>query len=106
MVGLEEIARVTSLWSGIRQDDAVVAISRAVKRSRTGMSDPDRPIATLLFCGPTGVGKTELTKALASTYFGSVGHSFLVISYSTYRTCYIEFVLKGYFFRLTGVSYG
>lgn len=96
VVGLEEIARVTSLWSGIPvqqltaderkllvglddelrkrvigQDDAVVAISRAVKRSRTGMSDPDRPIATLLFCGPTGVGKTELTKALASTYFGS-----------------------------------
>ncbi|KQJ82432.1 chaperone protein ClpD2, chloroplastic [Brachypodium distachyon] len=96
MVGSEEIARVTSLWSGIPvqqltaderkllvglddelrkrvigQDDAVVAISRAVKRSRVGMSDPNRPIATLLFCGPTGVGKTELTKALAAIYFGS-----------------------------------
>ncbi|XP_062225546.1 chaperone protein ClpD2, chloroplastic isoform X2 [Phragmites australis] len=96
LVGSEEIARVTSLWSGIPvqkltaderkllvglddelrkrvigQDDAVVAISRAVKRSRVGLNDPDRPIATLLFCGPTGVGKTELTKALAGSYFGS-----------------------------------
>ncbi|KAL6652830.1 hypothetical protein ACP70R_011755 [Stipagrostis hirtigluma subsp. patula] len=96
LVGTEEIARVTSLWSGIPvqkltaderkllvglddelrkrvigQDDAVVAISKAVKRSRVGLNDPDRPIATLLFCGPTGVGKTELTKALAANYFGS-----------------------------------
>ncbi|KAG2658783.1 hypothetical protein PVAP13_1KG308600 [Panicum virgatum] len=96
VVGTEEIARVASLWSGIPvqqltaddkkllvglddelrkrvigQDDAVVAISRAVKRSRVGLNDPDRPIATLLFCGPTGVGKTELTKALAASYFGS-----------------------------------
>lgn len=61
----------------IGQDDAVVAISKAVKRSRVGLNDPDRPIATLLFCGPTGVGKTELTKALAASYFGSVGYTFL-----------------------------
>uniref|UniRef100_J3LXI5 Clp R domain-containing protein n=2 Tax=Oryza brachyantha TaxID=4533 RepID=J3LXI5_ORYBR len=96
LVGSEEIARVTSLWSGIPvqqltaderkllvglddelrkrvigQDDAVLAISKAVKRSRVGLNDPDRPIATLIFCGPTGVGKTELTKALAASYFGS-----------------------------------
>ncbi|GJN03052.1 hypothetical protein PR202_ga20455 [Eleusine coracana subsp. coracana] len=96
VVGTEEIARVAALWSGIPvqkltadetkllvglddelrkrvigQDDAVMAISRAVKRSRVGLNDPDRPIATLLFCGPTGVGKTELTKALAASYFGS-----------------------------------
>jgi ATP-dependent Clp protease ATP-binding subunit ClpC len=101
VVGTEEIARVASLWSGIPvqqltaddkkllvglddelrkrvigQDDAVVAISRAVKRSRVGLNDPDRPIATLLFCGPTGVGKTELTKALAASYFGSVSQSY------------------------------
>ncbi|MCH1922451.1 AAA family ATPase, partial [Shewanella sp. A3A] len=38
---------------------------------RVGLNDPDRPIATLIFCGPTGVGKTELTKALAASYFGS-----------------------------------
>ncbi|XP_072979973.1 chaperone protein ClpD2, chloroplastic [Typha angustifolia] len=96
VVGPEEIATVASLWSGIPvqqltaderkllvgldeelrrrvigQDDAVSAISRAVKRSRVGLNDPDRPIATMLFCGPTGVGKTELTKALAASYFGS-----------------------------------
>ncbi|URE44964.1 hypothetical protein MUK42_14952 [Musa troglodytarum] len=95
-VGPEEIATVASLWSGIPvkrlnaderkllvgldeelkrrvigQDEAVSAISRAVKRSRVGLNDPGRPIAALLFCGPTGVGKTELTKALAASYFGS-----------------------------------
>lgn len=68
MVGLdEELKRRV-----IGQDDAVSAISRAVKRSRVGLKDPGRPIAAMLFCGPTGVGKTELTKALAATYFGSV----------------------------------
>ncbi|KAK1270496.1 hypothetical protein QJS04_geneDACA021039 [Acorus gramineus] len=96
VVGTNEIATVASLWSGIPvqqltadeanllvdldeqlkervvgQDDAVIAISRAVKRSRVGLKDPDRPIAAMLFCGPTGVGKTELTKALAACYFGS-----------------------------------
>ncbi|KAL5700481.1 hypothetical protein ACHQM5_025918 [Ranunculus cassubicifolius] len=96
VVGPDDIAAVASLWSGIPiqqlttdekvrlvgldevlkqrvvgQDDAVVAISRAVKRSRVGLKDPDRPIAAMLFCGPTGVGKTELTKALADNYFGS-----------------------------------
>ncbi|TYJ20501.1 hypothetical protein E1A91_A09G269500v1 [Gossypium mustelinum] len=96
MVGPEEIATVASAWSGIPvqqitadermllvgleeqlkkkvvgQDEAVAAISRAVKRSRVGLKDPDRPIAAMIFCGPTGVGKTELTKALAACYFGS-----------------------------------
>lgn len=97
MIGPEDIAAVASLSSGIPvkkltadermllvnldeqlkkrvigQDEAVGAICRAVKRSRVGLKDPDRPIAAMLFCGPTGVGKTELTKALASSYFGSV----------------------------------
>jgi len=97
VVGPEDIAAVASLWSGIPvqkltadqrillldldnqlrkrvigQEEAVAAISRAVKRSRVGLKDPDRPIATLLFCGPTGVGKTELAKSLAACYFGSV----------------------------------
>ncbi|KPH15835.1 MULTISPECIES: ATP-dependent Clp protease ATP-binding subunit [Rhodococcus] len=54
----------------IGQDDAVRAIARAVRRSRTGMSDPDRPVGSFLFLGPTGVGKTELAKALAATLFG------------------------------------
>ncbi|XP_042033171.1 chaperone protein ClpD, chloroplastic-like [Salvia splendens] len=96
VVGPEDIASVASFWSGIPvnkltadermllvgldeqlkkrvvgQDEAVAAICRAVKRSRVGLKDPDRPIAAMLFCGPTGVGKTELTKALAASYFGS-----------------------------------
>ncbi|RDX80506.1 Chaperone protein ClpD, chloroplastic, partial [Mucuna pruriens] len=95
-VGVDDIAAVASLWSGIPvqkltadqrtllldldnqlrkrvigQDEAVAAISRAVKRSRVGLKDPDRPIAAMLFCGPTGVGKTELAKSLAACYFGS-----------------------------------
>ncbi|MBA0857940.1 hypothetical protein Goshw_019356, partial [Gossypium schwendimanii] len=99
MVGPEEIATVASAWSGIPaqqitadermllvgleeqlkkkvvgQDEAVAAISQAVKRSRVGLKDPDRPIATMIFCGPTGVGKTELTKALAACYFGSISN--------------------------------
>ncbi|GAV73406.1 LOW QUALITY PROTEIN: AAA domain-containing protein/Clp_N domain-containing protein/AAA_2 domain-containing protein/Frigida domain-containing protein/ClpB_D2-small domain-containing protein [Cephalotus follicularis] len=96
VVGPDDIAAVASLWSGIPvqqltaderlllvgldeqlkkrvigQDEAVSAISRAVKRSRVGLGDPKRPIAAMLFCGPTGVGKTELAKALAACYFGS-----------------------------------
>lgn len=99
MVGLDDIAAVASLWSGIPvqqltadqrtllvdldhqlrkrvigQEEAIAAISRAVKRSRVGLKDPDRPMAAMLFCGPTGVGKTELAKALAACYFGSVCH--------------------------------
>ncbi|AOW93388.1 AAA family ATPase [Rhodococcus sp. WMMA185] len=54
----------------VGQDDAVKAIARAVRRSRTGMNDPDRPVGSFLFLGPTGVGKTELAKALAATLFG------------------------------------
>ncbi|PON71259.1 ClpA/B family [Parasponia andersonii] len=96
VVGPSDIAKVASLWSGIPveqltaddimllvgldeqlrkrvvgQDEAVTAICRAVKRCRVGLKDPNRPMAALLFCGPTGVGKTELTKALAACYFGS-----------------------------------
>ncbi|QFG20326.1 ATP-dependent Clp protease ATP-binding subunit [Actinomadura sp. WMMB 499] len=55
----------------IGQEDAVAAVARAVRRSRAGMSDPDRPIGGFLFLGPTGVGKTELAKALAEALFGS-----------------------------------
>ncbi|MGB6053297.1 MAG: ATP-dependent Clp protease ATP-binding subunit, partial [Rhodococcus sp. (in: high G+C Gram-positive bacteria)] len=54
----------------VGQDEAVEAIARAVRRSRTGMSDPDRPVGSFLFLGPTGVGKTELAKALAASLFG------------------------------------
>ncbi len=55
----------------IGQDEAVVAIARAVRRARAGLKDPKRPIASFVFLGPTGVGKTELTKALAAFMFGS-----------------------------------
>jgi ATP-dependent Clp protease ATP-binding subunit ClpB len=89
-----EIAAVVSRWTGIPvdkmlegerekllnmedslrtrvigQDEAIVAISSAVRRARAGLQDPNRPIGSFLFLGPTGVGKTELTKALASFLF-------------------------------------
>jgi len=90
----EHIAEVVSKWTGIPiarllsgererlmkmeesirrrvvgQDEAVAALCNAVRRSRSGLSDPDRPIGTFLFLGPTGVGKTELSKALADFLF-------------------------------------
>ena len=55
----------------IGQDEAVTAVSKAVKRGRIGLKDPKRPIGSFLFLGPTGVGKTELSKALAEVLFGS-----------------------------------
>jgi ATP-dependent Clp protease ATP-binding subunit ClpC len=55
----------------IGQDDAVKAVSRAIRRARVGLKNPNRPIASFVFSGPTGVGKTELTKALATYFFGS-----------------------------------
>src|SRR3712207_5950254 len=55
----------------IGQDEAVVAVSNALRRSRAGLSDPNRPIGSFLFLGPTGVGKTELAKALAEFMFDS-----------------------------------
>src|SRR5574341_582528 len=91
-----DIAEVVGMWTGIPvtqiaqeeaerllqmeealhkrmvgQDEAVVMISRAVRRARAGLKDPKRPIASFIFLGPTGVGKTELTKALAEFMFGS-----------------------------------
>ena len=55
----------------IGQEEAVTAVSRAMRRGRVGLQDPNRPIASFLFLGPTGVGKTELSKALAEAMFGS-----------------------------------
>jgi ATP-dependent Clp protease ATP-binding subunit ClpB len=65
LVHLEEHLRVRV----VGQDDAVVAVSNAVRRSRAGLSDPDRPIGSFIFLGPTGVGKTELARALAEFLF-------------------------------------
>eukprot|EP00899_Mesostigma_viride_P017318 jgi/Mesvir1/25588/Mv01816-RA.1 len=75
-LSLDDKSRLLNLESTLQrrlvgQDDAVRAISRALCRARVGLKDPDRPVATMLFCGPTGVGKTELCKALAQEYFGS-----------------------------------
>lgn len=94
-VGVSAIAEVVSAWTKIPvqkleesdtqrlqklektlhkrvigQDEAVSAVARAVKRGRVGLKDPKRPIGSFLFLGPTGVGKTELSKALAETLFG------------------------------------
>ncbi|TWG07491.1 ATP-dependent Clp protease ATP-binding subunit [Saccharopolyspora dendranthemae] len=71
----EEKVRLQSLESELHQrvvgqDDAVRALSRAVRRSRSGLGDPNRPVGSFLFLGPTGVGKTELAKALAESLFG------------------------------------
>ncbi|MCY0872874.1 MAG: ATP-dependent chaperone ClpB [Acidithiobacillus caldus] len=95
----EEIAEVISRWTGIPvskmlegekekllkmeerlrarvvgQDEAVTAVANAIRRSRAGLADPRRPIDSFLFLGPTGVGKTELTKALAEFLFDSEDH--------------------------------
>ena len=55
----------------IGQDEAVAAVAKAIRRGRVGLKDPDRPIGSFLFLGPTGVGKTELSKALADAMFGT-----------------------------------
>ncbi len=95
-VTAEDIAEVVSMWTGVPvmqiaqeeserlldmesvlherivgQDEAIEAISKAVRRSRAGLKDPRRPIGSFIFLGPTGVGKTELTKALAEFIFGT-----------------------------------
>jgi ATP-dependent Clp protease ATP-binding subunit ClpC len=95
VIGEEEIAEIVSNWTGvpvskisetesekllhleevlhkrvIGQDEAVGAVARAIKRARAGLKDPSKPIGSFIFLGPTGVGKTELSKALAEAMFG------------------------------------
>ncbi|MGB3655098.1 MAG: ATP-dependent Clp protease ATP-binding subunit [Rivularia sp. (in: cyanobacteria)] len=96
VVGEEDIAQIVASWTGvpvnkltesesevllhledtlhqrlIGQEQAVTAVSKAIRRARVGLKNPDRPIASFIFSGPTGVGKTELAKSLASYFFGS-----------------------------------
>jgi len=66
LIDLEEILHKRV----IGQEEAVTAVAKAVRRARSGLKNPDRPIASFIFCGPTGVGKTELCKALSAAYFG------------------------------------
>ena len=75
-LGLDERQRYAAMVDALHeriigQDEAVLAVSRAVKIARVGLKDPKRPIGSFLFLGPTGVGKTELAKALAEFMFGS-----------------------------------
>src|SRR3546814_5309264 len=67
----EKLLRMEDALAGrvVGQREAIVAISNAVRRARAGLQDPNRPIGSFLFLGPTGVGKTELTKALAAFLF-------------------------------------
>ena len=69
----EKLLKLDEILKGrvIGQDEAVSVVSRAIRRGRTGLKDPKRPQGSFIFCGPTGVGKTELSKALAETLFGS-----------------------------------
>jgi ATP-dependent Clp protease ATP-binding subunit ClpB len=107
-VGPDEIAEVVSAWTGVPvsrmlekerakllvleerlhqrvvgQDEAVRAVANAVRRSRSGLQDPNRPIGSFIFCGPTGVGKTELCKALAVVLFDDE-HAMVRIDMSEY----------------------
>ena len=72
----EESARLRKLEAVLHkrvigQEEAVTSVAKAVRRGRVGLKDPDRPIGSFLFLGPTGVGKTEISKALAEAIFGT-----------------------------------
>src|SRR6478735_409847 len=109
VVDAEQIAAVVSRWTGVPvekmlegerekllamedglrnrvvgQEEALVAVSDAVRRARAGLKDPNRPIGSFLFLGPTGVGKTELTKALAEFLFDDE-HAMIRIDMSEYQ---------------------
>ncbi|KRN09671.1 ATP-dependent Clp protease ATP-binding subunit [Liquorilactobacillus mali] len=118
-VEAEDIAKIVSEWTGvpvtqmqkketnrlidlekvlhkrvIGQDEAVSAVSRAIRRARSGLKDPNRPIGSFMFLGPTGVGKTELAKSLAEVIFGSED-SMIRIDMSEYMEKYATSRLIG-----------
>jgi ATP-dependent Clp protease ATP-binding subunit ClpA len=78
----------------IGQTEAVKVVCKALKRSRSGLNDPKRPIASLMFSGPTGVGKTELAKVVASYFFGSID-SMLRFDMGEYADAYTSSKLIG-----------
>jgi len=78
----------------VGQDDAVKAISKAIRRGRVGLKDPERPIGSFIFLGPTGVGKTELSKALAESLFGDE-NSMIRIDMSEYMEAHTVSKLIG-----------
>lgn len=119
----QEVAQVVSQWTGIPltaltqtekarllaledrlrrrvagQEEAVAAVARAIRRSRAGLKEPDRPVGAFLFLGPTGVGKTELCRALAQALFGS--------EEALLRFDMTEFAEKHTMSRLTGAPPG
>lgn len=76
------------------QEEAVSAISRAIRRARVGLKNPNRPIASFIFAGPTGVGKSELAKTLASYYFGSEEAMVSLRGTSACAACGVWFLLR------------
>lgn len=111
-VGADDVAKVVAEWTGvpltqlkksesqrlvnlekelhervIGQDEAVSAIARSIRRARSGLKDPQRPIGSFMFLGPTGVGKTELAKALAAAMFGDE-NNIIRVDMSEYREAY------------------
>ena len=118
-VGADDVAKVVAEWTGvpltqlkksesqrlvnlekelhervIGQDEAVSAIARSIRRARSGLKDPQRPIGSFMFLGPTGVGKTELAKALAAAMFGDE-NNIIRVDMSEYREAYSTSRLTG-----------